>query len=126
MTFFNKFDRNSGITPTDPYLASIVGNLNNILNTKKNYGSFLTELGLRDLNEFRSRQDIALVVLEEVKQNIAQYEPRVELVDITIQKNDNPFALSFKIDCIVRQNSESLQMVFDTLFNKFLVNNFGD
>ena len=51
----------------DRYLASIVENLNNVLNTKKDFGSVLTDMGIRDLNEFRSRDDIATVVVEEVK-----------------------------------------------------------
>lgn len=126
MTFFNKFDSKSRAAESDPYLMSIVENLNNILNTKKEYGSFLTGLGIRDLNEFRSREDITSAVIEEVKNNIEQYEPRVELIDITPDKTDSPFVLSFKIECIVRKDSESLHMMFDTLFNKFLVDEFGD
>ena len=101
-------------------------NLNNILNTKKDYGSFLTDLGIRDLNEYRSRDDISTILMEEVKKNIEDYEPRVEIVDITPQKTEMSFVLSFKIECIVRNNSESLRMVFDTLFSKFLINEFGD
>ena len=126
MAFFRKFDRTPGMKATDPYLASIVENLNNILNTKKDYGSFLTDLGIRDLNEYRSRDDISTILMEEVKKNIEQYEPRVEIVDITPQKTEMSFVLSFKIECIVRNNSESLRMVFDTLFSKFLINEFGD
>jgi type VI secretion system lysozyme-like protein len=126
MAFFNKFDRTPGMKSIDPYLASIVENLNNILNTKKDYGSFLTDLGIRDLNEYRSRDDISIILMEEVKKNIEEYEPRVKLVDITPQKTEMSFVLSFKIECIVRNNSESLRMVFDTLFSKFLINEFGD
>lgn len=126
MAFFNKFDRTPGMKSIDPYLASIVENLNNILNTKKDYGSFLTDLGIRDLNEYRSRDDISTILMEEVKKNIEEYEPRVEIVDITPQKTEKSFVLSFKIECIVRNNSESLRMVFDTLFSKFLINEFGD
>ncbi|MBW2173057.1 MAG: type VI secretion system baseplate subunit TssE [Deltaproteobacteria bacterium] len=126
MAFFDKFDRESREKSVDQYLANIVENLNNVLNTKKGFGSFLDDLGIRDLNEYRSRDDIAAVVIEEVKKNIEQFEPRVELVDISPQRTDNPFVLSFKIECIVRTNAASLNMVFDTLFNKFLVHDFGD
>jgi type VI secretion system lysozyme-like protein len=126
MAFFHKFDRTPGVKPLDPYLASIVENLNNILNTKKDYGSFLTDLGIRDLNEYRSRDDISTILMEEVKKNIEDYEPRVELVDISPQKTEMSFVLSFKIECIVRNNAESLRMVFDTLFSKFHINEYGD
>jgi type VI secretion system lysozyme-like protein len=126
MAFFRKFDRTPGMKSVDPYLASIVENLNNILNTKKDYGSFLTDLGIRDLNEYRSRDDISTILMEEVRKNIEEYEPRVEIVDITPQKTEMSFVLSFKIECIVRNNAESLRMVFDTLFSKFLINEFVD
>jgi type VI secretion system lysozyme-like protein len=126
MAFFNKFDRTPGMKSIDPYLTSIVENLNNILNTKKDYGSFLANLGIRDMNEYRSRDDISNVLIEDVKKNIKDYEPRVELVDITPQKTEMSFVLSFKIECIVRNNTESLRMVFDTFFNKFHINKFGD
>lgn len=126
MAFFNKFDRTPGMKSIDPYLASIVENLNNILNTKRDYGSFLANLGIRDMNEYRSRDDISNVLIEDVKKNIKDYEPRVELVDITPQKTEMSFVLSFKIECIVRNNAESLRMVFDTFFNKFHINKFGD
>jgi len=126
MAFFRKFDRTPGMKSIDAYLASIVENLNNILNTKKDYGSFLTDLGIRDLNEYRSRDDISTILMEEVRKNIEEYEPRVEIVDITPQKTEMSFVLSFKIECIVRNNAESLRMVFDTLFSKFLINEFGD
>ena len=126
MTFFDKFDHKSRTRAVDQYLASIVENLNNVLNTKKEYGSILSDMGIRDLNEFRSRDDILSVVMEEVRQNIEQFEPRVELVDIIAQPTDSMFVISFKIDCIVRKNAQSLHMVFDTFFSKFHVENFQD
>lgn len=121
MVFFNKFLPGSHAKPIEPYLKSIVDNLNNILNTKKDYGSFLENFGIRDLNEYSSREHISVAVMEEVKQNIELYEPRVELVDITMEDNDDPFVISLKIDCIVRDLSQTIQIAFDTFFNKFHV-----
>jgi type VI secretion system lysozyme-like protein len=126
MTFFDKFDSKSRRRVADRYLNSIVENLNNVLNTKKEFGSILIDMGIRDLNEFRSRDDILSVVMEEVRHNIEQYEPRVELVDIIPQPTKSMFVLSFKIECIVRKNAQSLEMVFDTFFSKFHVKNFVD
>jgi type VI secretion system lysozyme-like protein len=121
LAFFKKFTNNSREEQIDAYLSSIVDNLNNMLNTKKEYGSIVADLGIRDLNEFRSRENIAAKVVEEVRRNIEKYEPRVELKDIKPVKSDSPFVLSFKIECIVRKNDESLHLVFDTLFSKFLI-----
>ena len=121
MVFFTKFLPDSHTKPTEPYLRSIVENLNNILNTKRDYGSFLQNFGIRDLNEYSSREDISLAVIEEVKENIKLYEPRVKLVNRTMEQNSDPFIISFRIDCVVRNLSQTIQLVFDTFFNKFHV-----
>ena len=121
MVFFNKFLPHSHTQTIEPYLKSIVDNLNNILNTKKEYGSVLENFGIRDLNEYSSREQISVAVLEEVKQNIELYEPRVELVDISMEDTDNPFIISLRIDCVVRDLSQTIQISFDTFFNKFHV-----
>ena len=74
MPFFKKFNNRSREAQIDAYLTSIVDNLNNILNTKKEYGSILNDLGIRDLNEFRSQEDIAAIV--------AQLQKRSAVFDI--------------------------------------------
>jgi type VI secretion system protein len=101
----------------DIELNSIISNLNNILNTRQGYGSVLSDFGIRDMNEFISREHIALAVIEEVKKNIEKYEPRVELVRITRVDDDNPLRLSFQIECRMRDTAQSLHMVFDTLYS---------
>lgn len=117
MALLRKFMNHSGSRAGDPELNSIISNLNNILNTRKGYGSILRDFGIRDMNEFLSREHIALAVIEEVKTNIANYEPRVELVEITRADDNNPLRLSFHIKCMLRETSQSLHMVFDTLYS---------
>ncbi len=117
MALLRKFMNHSGSRNEDPELNSIISNLNNILNTRKGYGSILKDFGIRDMNEFLSREHIALAVIEEVKTNIAHYEPRVELVEITKVDDNNPLRLSFQIKCLLRETSQSLHMVFDTVYS---------
>jgi len=126
MPLFDKFMYHSGSRSENKDLLSIVENLNNILNTKKGYGSFLAEFGIRDMNEYTSRDDIIHAVMNEVKENIERYEPRVRVMDIVIEQDDNPFALSFKVACMVRESSKSLKMVFDSVFNNFHIDNPSD
>ena len=121
MVFFNKFLPDAHAKLIEPYLKSIVDNLNNILNTKRDYGSFLVNFGISDLSEYTSREFISVAVKEEVKQNIELYEPRVKLVDIVMEENDDPFVISLRINCIVRDLSQTIQIAFDTFFNKFHV-----
>lgn len=117
MALLGKFMRRPNSRNGDPELTSIISNLNNILNTRKGYGSVLRDFGIRDMNEFISRDHIALAVIEEVKSNIEKYEPRVELVRITRVDDDNPLRLSFQIECRLRDTQQSLRMFFDTVYS---------
>lgn len=100
-------------------VQDIVDNLNNVLNTRKGYGSILGDLGIRDLNEYCSRDHIAGAIIDEVRANIERFEPRVRLVGITPIEDGNPLRISFRIDCKLRDTAQSLRMVFDTLDSKF-------
>lgn len=117
MALLKKFMRRAESRADGWEMDSIVSNLNNILNTRKGYGSILSDFGIRDMNEFISREHIALAVIDEVRKSIEKYEPRVELVKITRIEDDNPLRLSFQIDCRLRDTSKSLHMVFDTVYN---------
>jgi type VI secretion system lysozyme-like protein len=126
MALFSKFTYSSSgsrARPDHEDLLSIVENLNNILNTKKDYGSFLADFGIRDMNEYTSRDDIVHAVMDEVKHNIEQFESRVRVIDIQIVDDENPLMLSFKVECIVQDSSKSLNMVFDSVFNSFSIKN---
>ncbi len=125
MALFAKFDDRARGDPAERELASIIENLNNILNTRKDYGSSLLDMGIRDLNEYTSKDHILQAVMAEVKRNIARYEPRVELVRITAEESGNIFKISFKIECRVRETAKSLRMIFDSVFNNFEVNQWN-
>ena len=117
MPFFDKFTSRSTPSPENPELVSIIDNLNNILNTKREYGSFLADFGIRDLNEYTSQDHIATAIIDEVKENIEKYEPRVEIINISRSEDRNPFHIAFNIECEVRKNAQSLHMIFDSVFN---------
>ena len=97
----------------DDEIKSIVDNLNNILNTRRDYGFFLKNFGISDHHHLNSSDHIALMVIDEVTQNIKHFEPRVELIDIVTIEDDRLFRLSFRIDCMVRKNSHSLKLFLD-------------
>lgn len=122
MAFMNKFiSSEKRKMPNDKY-GDIVQNLNHILNTKQEYGGILKEFGIRDLNEFNSKEGIIRVVMEEVLRNIELYEPRLEVLEIESVKNDSLFQLSFRLKCMVRDEKKSLDMVFDSIMNSFVIN----
>ena len=76
----------------------------------------MPDFGIRDLSEHNSREDIAEAVMVEVRESIENYEPRVEFVDIIHVADDNPMRLLFTIECRVRDDSESMRVIFDTVF----------
>lgn len=117
MALFNKFTARRSQPEPNSELQDIVNNLNSILNIRKGYGSFLRDLGIRDLNEYCSRQHIADAIMEEVRRNISSYEPRVRLKSIVQVEDDNPLHISFRIECSLRESSRALHMVFDSLVN---------
>lgn len=123
MSFFQKFNYRTGPVSIDPVLESIIENLNNVLNTRMGYGSPLADFGIRDMNEYTSRAHIASAVMEEVRRNIESYEPGLELLNIEVDNDSNPFKLSFNIECRIKKNARSLKMVFDTVMNSIHVDN---
>jgi len=123
MAFFNKFIEKSKIDEKKQVLYSIMENLNNILNTKKGYGSFLSGFGIRDMNQYSSREHLAAAIMDEVKYGIEKYEPRLQFISMSLKDSNDIFSLSFKIECRVKDVAQNLLMEFDSVFNSFNVNN---
>lgn len=121
MTFFTKFEEKKDIDNKNLYLLSIVENLNHMLNTKKGYGSFLKGYGIRDMNQHSSYDQLSAAIMEEVKYNIEHYEPRLLLEEITLLDDSNPFRISFKIRCRIKETEKSLVMEFDSVYKDFTV-----
>jgi predicted component of type VI protein secretion system len=121
MPFFNKFISTEKRRISNENHEDIIQNLNNILNTKKNYGSVLDNFGIRDLNEFYDKEGIIKVVIEEVCENIEKFEPRIDIVNITNKDSKNIFQLAFTLECRIINTKKSLDMVFDTVFNSFSI-----
>ncbi len=121
MAFMNKFIPSEKRKLSPDKYEDIIQNLNNILNTKNCYGSILEDYGIRDLNEFNSKEGIIKIVMEEVIRNIETYEPRLTVDDIESVDSKSLFQLSFKIKCTVKDEKKSLNMVFDSIMNSFLI-----
>lgn len=118
MALFSKFQSGPKLPPDQEQLTSILENLNNVLNTKRDYGSLLRDFGICDLSMHITREGIARAVINEVRESIERYEPRVVLDEIVCNNDNNPLRLSFTIRCTIRENARSLQMIFDTVFGK--------
>ena len=119
MPLMDKFARPQHAGEKRTEINSILDNLNNLLNTRQGFGSFLKDFGVRDMNEYTSRDHLSQAVLDEVKLLIETYEPRVKLTNVATEDNADPFTLSFKIDCVLKDDPRSLRLVFDSIYNNF-------
>lgn len=120
MALLRKLANNRG-TSEDDEIKSIIDNLNNVLNTKRNYGSFLQDFGISDYHHLSSRDDIAETVIREVSENINRFEPRVALIKVVDIKDDRLFRLSFRVDCVVRNNTRSLKLFLDPIMDRYQI-----
>lgn len=119
MPLFDKFIDSPAKGARQESLKSIVKNLNNVLNTRKGFGSFLRDYGIRDLCEYASQDQLSMAIMEEVRHCIEQYEPRLDLVGMTIKNDNDPFRISFDIECRVQETSRMLLMEFDSVHSDF-------
>jgi len=104
---------------------SLIRSLNNILNSKRDYSCYLHKYGIGDFSHYSDSQQLIDAVIEEIKENIALYEPRVDIIEVEALSNVIPFRIAFRMNCTLKNSHQSIEMVFDSLWNKFTVNHFN-
>lgn len=82
-------------------LHSIKKNLEFLLNARMGCTACAPDLGLEDFNDSNfSAQDLFVRIIQDIRRNIEQYEPRVKVGDIAfLPNNDNPLNLQFRVAC---------------------------
>ena len=55
------------------------------------------------------------MITREISENIECFEPRIELINIETIKDDRLFRLSFRIDCVLRNNGSPLKLFLDPI-----------
>ena len=94
-------------------IKSIIENLNNILNSTRDYGFFLHNFGISDYRYLSTREDIARAIIAEVSENIALFEPRLCVNEITYVAENKVLRLSFIIDAVLSKNGQPLKLFLD-------------
>lgn len=113
MALLDKFRTNQD-SESRSDVESILDNLSEVLNTRRGYGSFLSDFGILDLSDRASREQIALAVVHEVQRCIAAYEPRVTVHEFREVPQVHPTRISFSLVCSIGDENRPLDMVFDT------------
>ena len=106
-------------------VRSIVDNLNRILNSKKGFGYWLDGFGIGDYNEHRGRTAIVQTLVEEIKENIERFEPRVRLNEVTEVDASSPFRLKFQVSGAFVGNEKPFYIVVDSIRHEVTVEGEG-
>lgn len=114
-----KFYRAAGRDPGE--LASIIANLNYVLNTKKGFGSWLPRFGIGDYNAYQARDKIVKTLMAEIEENVRLYEPRVALEKIDEVKADSPFRMRFEVQCKFTGTQRPIYIILDSVKNQIFV-----
>jgi type VI secretion system lysozyme-like protein len=104
-------------------LEGILRNLTNVLNSKREYSSpLLPDFGIRTMTEYgSSREAIGLAVIQDVRECIERYEPRLHLDGMVLDPDRNPMRLSFTLKCTLRDDRHELRISFDTVLTNFAI-----
>jgi predicted component of type VI protein secretion system len=95
-------------------VEKVIRNLNHVLNTKKSFGSYVRELGIGDYNEYKARHKIIETIIEEIKDNVRLFEPRVRLEKIDEVKAESPFRVRFQVQCVLGSGTRPISIILDS------------
>ncbi len=98
-------------------MADVLNNLNVLLNARRGAGSFDECFGL-DTTAYRSHAEAAEILQRQVRENIEEYEPRLNVLSIEEEYNDEgkPF---IEVLCELRSSGEVLKIKSSTDRGKF-------
>lgn len=99
-------------------LAPVVRNLEAVLNTREGYGFFQEGFGLGDYIGERGGKELVPFLTEELQRQVAQYEPRLRDVEVTLQGQDAALCLHFEVTGQLGGDGLRLRLIFDTVSSR--------
>lgn len=93
-------------------LDDVIRNLNNVLRSKRGTGYFLDHFGLSEVG-FRTPEEMVTTLSAELRENIRLFEPRVELINIDEDYDDDGGRSRLVVKLRLRGAKERLRIVFD-------------
>lgn len=116
MGILQRYGKSSMLTDDDR-TKYILTNVKNILNSSQGYSSFMPSFGMADVSSLTSREDILRVVSEEIRRNIEEFEPEIDVISITEKAVEEQARLDLTLDCFLRDQPRKIQLVTE-LTNK--------
>ncbi len=99
-------------------LADVARNLAHVLGTRRGAGYFLKTFGLSDAG-FRTPEESVTSLTAELRETIRLYEPRVELIDIDEDYDDEGERSRLVVALRMRDHGEPLRLVVDLASRSF-------
>ena len=93
-------------------LDDVVENLRNVLATRRGTGYFLPTYGMSEFG-FRTPEEMVVTLTAEIRENVRLFEPRVELVDVDEDWDDDGKRTKLVVRMRLRDRTERLAIVVD-------------
>lgn len=110
--------------PRGDLLDDVIRNLRHVLGTKRGHGYFLPSFGLTDVGH-RTPEEMVVALTAEIAENIRLYEPRVELVDIDEQYEEEGRRVRLVVHVRLREAGERLRIAFHIPEGRFDIEPVG-
>jgi predicted component of type VI protein secretion system len=101
-------------------LSAVIDSLNRILSTKKSFGFWVEGYGIGDFNKYRSRERIVATLVEEIKENVRRFEPRIRVDSVAEVPTEGAFKIKLQMS-VMLDTPRPLRVTFDALGNSVVV-----
>ena len=91
----------------------ILENLSNVLSTKRGVGSFLRNFGLTETG-YRTQNEMLNTLTRELRENILLFEPRVEIVEIDENFDEDTGRSALSVELVVKSTGKPLHFSMDS------------
>jgi phage baseplate assembly protein W len=105
-------------------IDDVVRNLGHVLRTKRGCGYFLATFGLSDTG-YRTPEEMITRLTAEIAENVRLYEPRVQMLDVDEEYDDDGNRARLVVRLRLRTKDEKLGIVVDLRTNSFDVRPLG-
>lgn len=90
----------------------VVRNIGYLLRAKRGAASFRPEFGLTETG-FRTGEEMLVVMDREIRENLAAFEPRVEVVEISEEYEADSQRPRLVVHCRLRGRAEAIRLTLD-------------
>lgn len=123
MGFFNRFRE---LPLGNSELESVQENLYYLLNAREGYGSVIRDYGIGNYYAQPDTIHAVRVLLREVLDDIARYEPRLKVLSLETKGRDSNMKLHLELIGLIGGARYLFKLSFDQIYNHFSVDSAHD